>query len=105
MMRLAGKTFSNPFIDTLTISRDRHVYPHKLEAMCERYGIKLEGAHRALNDVIGCYELLKSQHSERSIAEYVNVVGYLSKYGPEKWYPRYAVTIPMANKYERSYGA
>ncbi|MFC5528429.1 PolC-type DNA polymerase III [Cohnella yongneupensis] len=101
MMRLAGKTFTNSFIDTMTISRERHPFPHRLEPMCERYGIKLEGAHRAFNDVIGCFELLKAFHAEKPVDEWVNRLGFLSKYPPPLWVPDYAVTFPTENRYER----
>jgi DNA polymerase-3 subunit epsilon len=100
LTRLAGRTFSNPFIDTLTISRDRYTYPHKLENMCSRLGIELNGAHRALNDVIGCWELLKKLHADDSVDRYVNKLGYLSKFGPPNWYPKHASIFPTENKYE-----
>lgn len=100
LMRNADRTFENSFYDTLTISRDRHYYPHKLTDMCDRYGIVLEGAHRALNDVHGCWELLKKLHEENSIESYINQLGYLSKYGPPKWSPAYAQLFPTENKYE-----
>lgn len=100
MQRTGGRTFSNPFIDTCTISRDRHYYPHKLTNMTERYGIDLTGAHRALNDVIGCWELLKAMHAEKPVNEWVNKLGYLSKYGPPDWTPAYAELLPMSNRYE-----
>jgi len=95
-----GRTFTNPFIDTLTISRDRHYYPHKLENMCDRYGINLDGAHRALNDVTATRELLEAFHREEPIDAYVNRLGYLRKYDPPKWAPEYAVLVPTENRYE-----
>lgn len=100
LMRLAGRTFSNPFIDTLTICRDRYTFPHKLESMCSRMGITLTGAHRALNDVIGCWELLKKLHAEEDVGRYVNRLGYMKKYGPPKWVPSYASVIGQDNRYE-----
>lgn len=99
LQRLLGRTFSNPFLDTLTIARDRHYYPHKLENMTERYGIKLEGAHRALNDVIGCWELLKAMHAEETVDRYVNRLGYLNKYGPPAWVPQHAIIVGQNNRY------
>ncbi|MDF9845114.1 MULTISPECIES: 3'-5' exonuclease [unclassified Paenibacillus] len=101
MQRLAGKTFENPFIDTMTISRERTTYPHKLTDMCGKYGIVLEGAHRALNDVEGCWELLKALHEEESVLPFVNRLGYLSKYDPPAWAPAYAELFPTQNKYEK----
>ncbi|WP_110933780.1 3'-5' exonuclease [Paenibacillus bouchesdurhonensis] len=98
--RLAGRTFTNPFIDTLTISRDRHFYPHKLTDMCGKYGIELEGAHRALNDVLGCWELLKAMHDDEPVDAYLNRLGYLSKYGPPVWVPEHASIFGTQNRYE-----
>ncbi|MDQ0873764.1 DNA polymerase-3 subunit epsilon [Paenibacillus sp. V4I3] len=100
LMRNADRTFDNSFYDTLTISRDRHYYPHKLTDMCDRYGIKLEGAHRALNDVYGCWDLLKKMHEEEPVDKWMNKLGYMSKYGAPKWTPEYAVIFPTENKYE-----
>ncbi|MGG3504716.1 3'-5' exonuclease [Paenibacillus lautus] len=100
LQRLAGKTFTNPFIDTLTISRDRRTYPHKLTDMCSRYGIELEGAHRALNDVEGCWKLLEAMHNEEPVDSYINRMGYLSKYGPPDWAPAHAELFGTSNRYE-----
>lgn len=99
MQRAGGRTFSNHFIDTMTISRERHPYPHKLINMTERYGIQLTGAHRALNDVIGTWELLKAMHAEQAVDDWVNRLGYLSKYGPPKWSPKHATLFGTANRY------
>jgi len=87
LMRHAGRSFSNRFLDTLTICRDRQPYPHNLAEMCKRYGIDLSGAHRALADVEGCWELLRKLNEESSVAPYVNRLSYLPKYGPPAWYP------------------
>ncbi|MDU5949440.1 MAG: 3'-5' exonuclease [Paenibacillus macerans] len=100
LQRLAGKSFLNPFIDTLTISRERHTYPHKLTDMCAKYGIVLDGAHRALNDVIGCWELLKAMHAAEPVDVFLNRLGYLSKYGPPAWVPEHATIFGTQNKYE-----
>lgn len=100
LQRLAGRTFSNPFVDTFTISRDRHFYPHKLENMCDRYGIELTGAHRALNDVYGCWNLLKALHTEKSVDDYLNRLGYLNKYGPPAWSPPHARLYGTENRYQ-----
>lgn len=101
MMRLGWKeTFKNQFIDTCTIARERHTFPHKLTDMCERYGINLTGAHRALNDVIGCWELLRAMHSESAVDAYINKLGYVRKYGPPDWVPDYAEVVPVDLKFE-----
>jgi DNA polymerase-3 subunit epsilon/DNA polymerase-3 subunit alpha (Gram-positive type) len=101
LTRLAGRSFNNSFIDTLTISRDRHFYPHTLGDMCGRYDIPLIGAHRALNDVHGCWELLKKLHEKEDVTKYVNELGYLKKYPAPKWTPDWAVLVPTVNRYER----
>lgn len=99
LQRLAGRTFRNNFIDTLSICRDRRPYPHKLEDMCRTYGIGLSGAHRALNDVIGCWGLLKALHAEQPVDNWVNRLGYLTKYGPPAWAPDHAELFGTRNRY------
>ncbi|GED33833.1 3'-5' exonuclease [Brevibacillus centrosporus] len=99
LLRHAGRTFSNHFIDTLTICRDRHVYPHSLRNMCQRYGIDMNESHRALKDVEGCWELLVKLNEEEPVKKYINQLGYLSKYGPPLWYPSYATLKSLNIKY------
>ncbi len=108
LLRLDKPTFSNRFIDTMTICRERYTYRskpegHKLEGMCTRLGIKLEGAHRALADVYACWELLKLLHAESPIDQFLNQLGYMRKYGPPKWMPSYADPFPTDNRYENNY--
>jgi len=99
LLRLANRSFSNSFLDTLTISRARHAFPHNLKDMCDRYGIVLEGAHRSLNDVYACWKLLEKMNEEKSVEQQLNVLGYLKKYGMPKWYPRHASMVPIEIKY------
>ena len=102
LKRLAGRSFSNSFIDTLTISRDRTFFPYKLIDLCQRYDIALNGAHRALADVYGCWHLLEKLRAEVELDDYVNKLGYMSKYGPPKWSPDYAVLQAQENRYDNS---
>ncbi|MDQ0114317.1 3'-5' exonuclease [Paenibacillus harenae] len=102
MFRIQGITFDNPFIDTLTISRDRTPFPHKLENMCDKYAIKLEGAHRALNDVEATLELLKALHNEKPVDEWVNRLAYVPKYGKPDWIPSYAELSPVVWRSQRT---
>lgn len=102
LQRLAGRSFDNPFLDTLSICRDRYAYPHRLEQMCEKLEIKLIGAHRALNDVYGCWEILKRVHAEESVFPWLNTLGYLEKYGPPKWVPGHAKLRVQRNRYENA---
>ncbi|RKP54043.1 3'-5' exonuclease [Cohnella endophytica] len=99
LLRLANRSFSNSFLDTLTIARERHTYPHNLKEMCDRYGIVLDGAHRSLNDVIACWKLLEKMNEERSVADHLNVLGYMKKFGIPKWYPQHANIVPVEIKY------
>lgn len=65
------------FYDTLAIDRlERpHEASHKLGDICEREGISLIGAHRALNDVNATAELLSSQlRKEDNRKKYINVI-------------------------------
>ncbi|WEK55263.1 MAG: 3'-5' exonuclease [Candidatus Cohnella colombiensis] len=99
LTRLANRTFTNSFIDTLTISRMRHLYPHNLTEMCNRFGIVLEGAHRSLNDVYGCWKLLEKLNEEKSVQADLNRLGYLEKYGAPKWAPQNAIVSPIVIQY------
>jgi DNA polymerase-3 subunit epsilon len=100
LMRLAKRSFNNSFIDTLTISRERTFFPYKLTDLCARYNIELIGAHRALSDVYGCWHLYEALCKEVKINDYINKLGYLSKYGAPKWSPDYAVLQAQENRYE-----
>lgn len=80
----------NRFLDTLTIARDRMQYPHKLTDVCRRYGITFE-AHSAYEDTFATMELVAEMHKQQDISGYVNVLGYMRKYGIPKWYPAHAI--------------
>ena len=84
----------NPLIDTLTIARDRHKYPHKLPDMCKRYNVHQEGWHSAYFDALACGDLLLAMHAEdknypegKQVADYTNVIGWKRQYGEPKWGP------------------
>ncbi|WP_372661486.1 PolC-type DNA polymerase III [Cohnella sp.] len=99
LLRLANRSFTNSFLDTLTICRNRHPYPHNLKDMCSRYLIELEGAHRSLNDVYACWKLIEKMNEEQSVESDLNVLGYMKKYGTPKWYPQHASVVPVEIKY------
>ncbi|RXZ83655.1 3'-5' exonuclease [Paenibacillaceae bacterium] len=100
LMRLAGRSFVNPFIDTLTISRELLYYPYTLKDTCDQYAITLEGAHRAMNDVYACWEIYQRFTQEVDVTKYINRLGYLKKYGPPRWAPSYADLFPTENRYK-----
>lgn len=101
LQRIARRTFSNQFLDTLTISRERHAFPHKLENMCQRYNIALDGAHRALNDVHGCWELLQRLNDESPVDALLNRLAYPRKYSAPDWTPDYAFVYPIDLRFEK----
>ncbi|OMF35235.1 DNA polymerase III subunit epsilon [Paenibacillus sp. FSL H8-0548] len=95
MFRISEITFANPFIDTLTIARDRTPYPHTLTDMCNKYNIDLNGAHRALADVEGTLALLQAMHAEQPVDNFVNKLSYVEKYGKPVWVPAHAELSPV----------
>lgn len=98
--RLGGRAVTNPFFDTLTIARIRYPYPHTLTDMCQRLNIKLEGAHRALNDVMGTWEILRAMDELEPVDRWINKIGYVRKFGAPKWAPAHAETFPIELSYE-----
>ncbi|MCI3926287.1 3'-5' exonuclease [Paenibacillus sp. TRM 82003] len=99
LLRLAGRSFHNSFIDTLTVCRERHVYPHTLKDMCAKYDIPLDNAHRAEFDVLATFELLKRLNEEQSVESQINKLGFLKKFGPPKWAPAHAAVEAIELKY------
>ena len=70
-------------LDTLSIFRDRHKYPHKLEAALDVFGIRdAKNSHLSFDDVWAVVRLLDALDKERKdLQEYVNLLGYPKKYG------------------------
>lgn len=72
------------FLDLLTVYRDRRAYPHKLKNAIEAYGLgdRAQNSHHALDDVRATVEVLLAMERERpDLENYVNLFGYLKKYG------------------------
>lgn len=86
-------TLPNPFIDPLTIARNRDPYPHKLGDSCRRHNIPFEDAHSAYNDTFALLDLVLEQHKKGSLGEWLNVAGYRPKYGEPSWYPKHAKLV------------
>lgn len=76
-------SFNYDVIDVLTIYRDHHKYPHKLSDAVSHYEISHRNTHRALDDVIATYEVLKAlkKSNEIIIEKYKNIIGFNPKYG------------------------
>ncbi len=72
------------YLDTLTVYRDRHKFPHRLENAIEQYGLgtKVENSHRAVDDCRALFEVAKAMEAEKDdLAGYINIFGYPAKYG------------------------
>lgn len=98
-MRHFNHGFKNHFIDTLTVVRDRRIYPHALGDMCEYYDIWVDEKHRALNDVWLCGKLTLALDKEEPLDKWINKLGYIQKYGPPTWYPEYTELVVSNIKY------
>ncbi|WP_088830017.1 3'-5' exonuclease [Paenibacillus tyrfis] len=91
-----GKSVNNSFIDTRAICIDRFPYEsHRLELMCNKYQIRLDGAHRALNDVSATWELLQKLDQEKTVEDYLNKIYYFKKHGVPNWMPEHARIVGL----------
>jgi len=73
-------------LDLLTVYKDRHSYPHKLCNAIDVYRLsdKVINSHRAVDDVLATFEVMKAMEAERNdLMCYVNLFGYHPKYGLE----------------------
>jgi len=71
------------FIDTLTIFRDRHPYPHKLSDAIIAYGLEniANNSHRAEDDAFATMMIFDSMCKEKSdVGKYINLFGFNPKY-------------------------
>lgn len=88
LQRLFAKTVPNHFLDTRAMCIKRFPYKsHRLASVCEYLDIKLDGAHRALNDVMATWEVCKMLWDEANIADpqqgmewYIDRVLHFRKY-------------------------
>ncbi|MEG1945347.1 MAG: 3'-5' exonuclease [Oscillospiraceae bacterium] len=81
---LRGKTFGKlDFLDTLTVFRDRHAYPHKLSDAIAAYGIEdVQNSHSAADDVIALTAVARAMDAERNdLDKYLNIFGFLARFG------------------------
>ena len=72
-------------LDALTVYKDRHEYPHKLESAIVIYNLsdKVQNSHRAIDDTLATVEVLKCMDLEcDDLEKYINLFGYNPKYGP-----------------------
>ncbi|RPD45480.1 hypothetical protein DNI29_19050 [Hymenobacter sediminis] len=59
----------NPVLCTMELAKQRTPAPHKLGKLCERFSIPVVGAHRAMNDVLMTYELLRYLHELEPVTQ------------------------------------
>lgn len=74
-------------LDLLTVYRDRRSYPHRLCNAIESYGLQgqVVNSHRAIDDVLATVEVMKAMEREKDdLISYVNIFGYLAKYGCDR---------------------
>ncbi|GAA4349940.1 hypothetical protein GCM10023185_07100 [Hymenobacter saemangeumensis] len=110
-LRLGGKALTNNFICTKTLAvahlprlsslgadarTGKPFGPHTLSNLCLHYGIVLEGAHRALNDVQATYKLLdmlRATWNEEEVVGFLNCCGRGPKHHPQRGLPPHAKNI------------
>lgn len=71
-------------LDALTVYKDRHEYPHKLENAIEVYnlGDQVVNSHRAIDDTKALLKVMLAMgKEEKDLARYINLFGYNPKYG------------------------
>lgn len=81
---LSEKLKSIKMLDALTVYKDRHDYPHKLENAIGVYELsdKVVNSHRAIDDTKALLEVLKAMSEECcDLCKYINLFGYNKKYG------------------------
>ena len=74
-------------LDLLTVYKDRRPYPHKLKNAIEAYNLqdKVQNSHRAIDDVLATVAVMEEMEKEKDdFMRYVNLFGYVPKYGPPK---------------------
>ena len=66
----------------MTVYKDRRPFPHKLCKAIEAYCLDAQNSHRAIDDTLATYELLKAMDAECDDLDcYINLFGYNPKYG------------------------
>ena len=85
-------------LDLLTVYRDRRDYPHRLSSAIEAYGLqdKVRNSHRADQDALATVYVMDAMAAERDdLINYVNLFGYIPKYGPPRRPIRSVTYLPQ----------
>lgn len=109
-------------LDLLTVYRDRRDYPHRLCNAIEAYHLqdKVRNSHRADQDALATAYVMAAMGAERNdLLNYVNLFGYIPKFGPprrpirsvtyrpqpyDRRAPLYQCAAPGAYVGEKNYG-
>ncbi len=74
-------------LDLLTVYRDRRSYPHRLSSAIEAYNLTglVQNSHQADEDAMATVYVMDAMAAERDdLASYINLFGYIPKYGPPR---------------------
>lgn len=85
-------------LDLLTVYRDRRSYPHKLFNAIEAYGLtgQVQNSHQADEDALATVYVMDAMAAERDdLTAYINIFGYIPKYGPPKRRIRSVTYLPQ----------
>ena len=85
-------------LDLLTVYRDRRDYPHRLSSAIEAYGLqdRVRNSHRADQDTLATVYVMAAMTEERQdLLNYVNLFGYIPKYGPPRRPIRSVTYLPQ----------
>ena len=85
-------------LDLLTVYRDRRDYPHRLSSAIEAYNLqdKVRNSHRADQDALATVYVMAAMAAERNdLTNYVNLFGYIPKFGPPRRPIRSVTYLPQ----------
>lgn len=85
-------------LDLLTVYRDRRAYPHKLCSAITAYNLDgvVQNSHSADDDALAAAWIMDAMAAERDdLMEYINIFGYIPKYGPPKQAIRSVTYLPQ----------
>lgn len=85
-------------LDLLTVYRDRRAYPHKLRDAIAAYGLEgtVQNSHQADQDALATVSVMDAMSAERDdLPDYINLFGYIPKYGPPRWPIRSVTYLPQ----------
>lgn len=85
-------------LDLLTVYRDRRSYPHRLFNAIEAYGLNgvVQNSHQADEDALATVYVMDAMAAERDdLTKYINLFGYIPKYGPPKRRIRSVTYLPQ----------